>query len=66
MRKHIKKIASIGKLFVMFFMFLSLAEFLIFGSHLMNLIDDKKALVGVITRALMVNAVIAAWLSVRD
>jgi hypothetical protein len=30
------------------------------------LLDDKKALVDVITRALMVNVVIAAWLSVRD
>jgi hypothetical protein len=66
MKKHIKKIASIGKLFVTFFLCISLAEFLIFGSYLMVLLDDKKALVDVITRALMVNVVIAAWLSVRD
>lgn len=66
MKKHIKKIAGIGKLFFIFFVFLNLAEFLIFGSYLMFLFDDKKALVDVVTRALIVNVVIAAWLSVRD
>lgn len=66
MKKHIKKIAGIGKLFFIFFVFLTLAEFLIFGSYLMVLMSDKKTLIDVAIRALMVNVVIAAWLSVRD